>query len=76
LRSACAIAPFIIDEQIIGVIHVDLTQIDVDALGAVEGGPLEKMAVEDLQREGRGWLADLTKVVGGQPRRSNRSPER
>jgi hypothetical protein len=62
---ARALAPFI-DEQTVGVIHVDLTRIDVDALvsWAVEVGRLEKGAIEDFQREGRSWLADLTKVGG------------
>ncbi|HTU18075.1 MAG TPA: DUF1559 domain-containing protein [Gemmataceae bacterium] len=62
---ARTIAPFI-DEQTVGVAHVDLTRIDADAIldWAAEVGPLEKKEIEEPRRALRVWLADLTKAGG------------
>jgi hypothetical protein len=62
---ARAIAPFV-DEQTVGVAHIDLSRIDADAIldWAVEIGRLEKKELEKPRRALRGWLADFTKAGG------------
>ncbi|HTU17718.1 MAG TPA: DUF1559 domain-containing protein [Gemmataceae bacterium] len=62
---ARAIAPFV-DEQTVGVVHIDLTRIDAEALlnWVAEVGRLEAKEIEEPRRELRGWLADFTKAGG------------
>jgi hypothetical protein len=64
---ARAVAPFL-DEQTVGVVHVDLTGIDVDALAArgylIELAGLEPKGIERPKRELRHWLAALIKAGG------------
>jgi hypothetical protein len=62
---AKAIAPFL-DEQTLGVAHLDLTRIDTDALldKLAEAGKLEAGEIAETKRELRGWLAGLTRAGG------------
>lgn len=62
---ARAIAPFV-DEQTVGVAHIDLSRIDADAIldWAVEVGRLDKKDLEEPRRGLRDWLTDFTKAGG------------
>ncbi len=62
---ARTIAPFV-DGQTVGVLHIDLSRIDADAIldWAVEVGRLEKRELEAPRHALRGWLTNFTKAGG------------
>lgn len=55
-----------VDNQTLGIAHIDLTRIDADAIldWAIAVGQLEKQEIEGPRRALRGWLADITKAGG------------